>query len=63
MTTKTENAEFGVFLMAQSPNPNLVCRADTAIAYVNPAFEKLTGFRVTQRQRGARVDPRGICPR
>ncbi|MGB5620575.1 MAG: PAS domain-containing protein [Desulfobacterales bacterium] len=48
MTTKTENAEFGVFLMAHSPNPILVCRADTAITYVNPAFEKLTGFRAAE---------------
>jgi len=48
MTTKTENAEFGIFLMVHSPNPILVCTADCAIAYVNPAFEKLTGFRATE---------------
>ena len=48
MTTKTENAEFGIFLMVHSPNPILVCKADSAIAYVNPAFEKLTGFRAAE---------------
>ena len=48
MTTDTENAEFGIFLMANSPNPILVCQADTAITYVNPAFEKLTGFQAAE---------------
>jgi PAS domain S-box-containing protein len=48
MTTKTENTEFGIFLMVHSPNPILVCKADSAIAYVNPAFEKLTGFRAVE---------------
>ena len=48
MTTKTEKMEFGIFLMAHSPNPILVCEADSAIAYVNPAFEKLTGFRAAE---------------
>ena len=48
MTTDTKNAEFGIFLMANSPNPILVCQADTAIKYVNTAFEKLTGFRAAE---------------
>jgi PAS domain S-box-containing protein len=48
MTTRTESAEFGTFLIAHSPNPILVCKADSAIAFVNPAFEKLTGFRAAE---------------
>jgi PAS domain S-box-containing protein len=48
MTTKTEKAEFGIFLMVHSPNPILVCKSDSTIAYVNPAFEKLTGFRAAE---------------
>lgn len=48
MTTDIENAEFGIFLMTNSPNPILVCRADTTIKYVNPAFEKLSGFRAAE---------------
>lgn len=36
--------EISDFLMTHSPNPILVGRADTTIRYVNPAFEKLTGF-------------------
>jgi PAS domain S-box-containing protein len=35
---------FNARLLQNSPNPISVVNADTSIAYVNPAFEKLTGF-------------------
>ncbi|MFZ0135229.1 MAG: PAS domain S-box protein [Desulfobacterales bacterium] len=43
-TDLLECAEISDFLMTHSPNPILIGRADTTIRYVNPAFEKLTGF-------------------
>lgn len=39
-----ESDEFSSSLLNSSPNATLVINADTSIRYVNPAFEKLTGF-------------------
>jgi PAS domain S-box-containing protein len=39
-----EIEEFNSGLLENSPNPIVVIRQDTSIKYVNPAFEKLTGF-------------------
>lgn len=36
--------KFNSNLLQNSPNPMVVIDADTSIAYVNPAFEELTGF-------------------
>ncbi len=36
--------KFNSRLLESSPNPILVIQEDTSINYVNPAFEKLTGF-------------------
>jgi PAS domain S-box-containing protein len=36
--------EFNSQILAQAPNPILVITSDHSIQYVNPAFEKLTGF-------------------
>ena len=38
------NERFNSRLLQNSPNPIIVIDADTTISYVNPAFEKLTGF-------------------
>ena len=39
-----ESEEFTVSLLINAPNPILVVNADTSIRFVNPAFERLTGF-------------------
>ena len=39
-----ESEEFNSSLLAHSPIPIITLRTDTAIAYVNPALQKLTGF-------------------
>lgn len=39
-----ESEEFGTTLLSNSPNPIMVVNPDTSIRYVNPAFERLTGF-------------------
>ena len=39
-----EGEEFSTSLLANSPNPISVINPDTSLKYVNPAFEKLTGF-------------------
>ena len=39
-----ESDEFNSRLLNNTPNPIHVLNADTSIKYVNPAFEKLTGF-------------------
>ena len=39
-----DSEEFSTSLLENSPHPILVINPDTAIRYVNPAFEKLTGF-------------------
>ena len=42
-----ESEEFTSSLLENTPNPIIVITPDTAIKYVNPAFEKLTGFTLT----------------
>jgi PAS domain S-box-containing protein len=42
--TLQKSEKFNSSLLDKSPNPILVINADTSIGYVNPAFEKLTGF-------------------
>ena len=39
-----ESEIFSASLLEHSPNPIVVLNADTSIRYVNPAFEKLTGY-------------------
>jgi len=39
-----ESAEFNATLRDMSPNPIVVINPDSSIGYVNPAFEKLTGY-------------------
>lgn len=39
-----ESEEFGATLLSNSPNPIIVINPDTSIRYINPAFERLTGF-------------------
>ncbi len=39
-----ESEEFSSSLMKNSPIPILVINEDTSVRYVNPSFEKLTGF-------------------
>jgi PAS domain S-box-containing protein len=39
-----ESEEFSSSLLAKAPNPVLVINQDTSVRYVNPAFEKLSGF-------------------
>ncbi len=39
-----ESEEFSTSLLENAPNPIEVINPDTLIKYVNPAFEKLTGF-------------------
>ncbi len=40
-----ESKEFNASLLENSPNPVVVINPDTSIRYVNPALEKLTGFK------------------
>ena len=40
-----ESEEFNKSILESSPSPKLVINLDTSINYVNPAFEKLTGFK------------------
>ncbi len=42
--TLLKSEKFNSNLLQNSPNPIVVINSDTSIAYVNPAFEKLTGF-------------------
>jgi PAS domain S-box-containing protein len=42
--TLEESQKFSNSLLESSPNPILVINPDTSVRYVNPAFEKLTGF-------------------
>ncbi|MDP2916768.1 MAG: PAS domain S-box protein [Dehalococcoidia bacterium] len=39
-----ESNDFNVSLLENSPNPIAVLNPDTLIKYVNPAFEKMTGY-------------------
>jgi PAS domain S-box-containing protein len=39
-----KSERFNASLLQHSPNPISVINTDTTISYVNPAFEKLTGF-------------------
>lgn len=39
-----ESNEFNTALLENSPNPILLFDTDTSVKYVNPAFEKLTGY-------------------
>ncbi len=43
-----ENQKFSTGLMENSPNPKSVLNPDTSIKYVNPALEKLTGYKLTE---------------
>ena len=43
-----ESQEFSSNLLENSPNPIFVVNPDTSIKYVNPAFEKLTGFTLAE---------------
>jgi len=43
-----ESQEFSTGLLENSPNPISVLNPDTSIRYVNPAFEKLTGFKLAE---------------
>jgi PAS domain S-box-containing protein len=43
-----ENQEFSNSLLENSPNSITVINTDTSIRYVNPAFEKLTGFKLAE---------------
>jgi PAS domain S-box-containing protein len=43
-----ESQEFSSSLLESSPNPINVVNLDTSIRYVNPAFEKLTGFALAE---------------
>ena len=42
-----ESEEFTSSLLKNNPTPIFVTHPDTSIKYVNPAFEKLTGFAIT----------------
>ena len=42
--TIRESEEFSTSILKNAPNPITVVSPDTTIRYVNPAFEKLTGF-------------------
>jgi PAS domain S-box-containing protein len=46
--TLIESEEFSTSLLENSPNPIVVINPDTSIKYVNPAFERLTGFTSTE---------------
>lgn len=43
-----ESDAFNSRLLNNTPNPILVLNADTSIKFVNPAFEKLTGFSASE---------------
>jgi PAS domain S-box-containing protein len=43
-----ENQEFSTGLLENTPNPEFVLNPDTSIRYVNPAFEKLTGYKLAE---------------
>jgi PAS domain S-box-containing protein len=43
-----ESQKFSSSLLESSPNPITVANLDTSIRYVNPAFEKLTGFTLVE---------------
>ncbi len=43
-----ESEEFSTSLLENAPNPITVINPDTTIKYVNPAFEKLTGFSLAE---------------
>jgi PAS domain S-box-containing protein len=43
-----ENQEFSTGLLENTPNPKSVLNPDTSIRYVNPAFEKLTGYKLSE---------------
>jgi len=43
-----ESQKFSSSLLEGSPNPITVVNLDTSIRYVNPAFEKLTGFTLAE---------------
>jgi PAS domain S-box-containing protein len=43
-----ENEEFTSSLLTNTPNPIFVTNPDTSIKYANPAFQKLTGFSITE---------------
>jgi PAS domain S-box-containing protein len=43
-----ENQEFSTGLLENTPNPKSVLNPDTSIRYVNPAFEKLTGYKLAE---------------
>ena len=43
-----ESQKFSSSLLESSPNPIIVVNLDTSIRYVNPAFEKLTGFTLAE---------------
>ena len=44
MDSIKESSEYSSSILINSPNPILVYDPDASIRYVNPAFEKLTGF-------------------
>ena len=43
-----ESQKFSTSLMENSPNPKFVLNPDTSVRYVNPAFEKLTGYKLAE---------------
>ncbi len=43
-----ESEEFSTSLLENAPNPIVVINPDTSIRYVNPSFEKLTGFSLAE---------------
>jgi len=43
-----ESEEFSSSLLTNAPNPVLVIDQDSSVRYVNPAFEKLSGFSSTE---------------
>jgi PAS domain S-box-containing protein len=43
-----ESQKFSSSLLESSPNPISVINPDTSVRYVNPAFEKLTGFTLAE---------------
>jgi len=43
-----ESEEFSTSLLENAPNPITVINPDTTVKYVNPAFEKLTGFSLVE---------------
>ena len=43
-----DNTDFSYNLLQCSPCPTLVADADSAISYVNPAVESLTGYKASE---------------